>query len=143
MNLIFYFCCGLLQVISYLTGYTYLEVSMVVNIYLQGLMCIIATVPSLFYLKHAVPSQRFVCLGNFVINSMVIGMVFLRYHNMTLDAAGNLCISDLNKLADMLEMSYIQVNLLIFIFVFLADLFISRVIFENISNHNKRVMVTF
>lgn len=130
-----------MQAISYLTGFTYMQVCMVGNIYVQGGLCVLAAMIPLFYIRHLNPSLRLVNIMNFCANALVIGAVFMHYHGMNLDDAGYLCVRDLKSIASVLGMTYIQLNVLIFIYLFCIDLFISRLLLELALKRGRRVMV--
>lgn len=129
MNSIFSLCVQLLERLAKVFHTSYTSISVVFNIYLQGIVLLI---PAIWvFSKLAIKmfvlglSMKLLCLLVFVILQIVMILIaFIRYRP-PLYKAFNCCVSDLQNIAGRINLSYQMVNVIIFIVAYLACLWLN------------------
>lgn len=145
MKELFALLCGLLYIIGYPFGLTYEETSIYICIYLWPIICCISTIPILILsiiniVKH--PIKGIICT---IISAMYSYyyywytlLIIDRYNIHNKNSFMN-CMIDLKVLAERLNVSYEELNLFIYIVLFIGILlfnFILYRIFKFILNKN-------
>ena len=120
-------CCCLLYGVGFIIGLTYKEICVIVNIYLQAFVCLLSAL-----------WVTWICIRNYRLSKtngrmllMLLGILYgiayiaafvwlCSHYAMPLDDAFNLCYQELMSLAETYKTTYIIVNFLIFILLFLV-----------------------
>ena len=125
-----------------MTGLSYLEFTVLGNIYLQALL------PTVFALPALWVSVRSLRRGHqhkylplilsgiwFVLNLSMTIAVWSHYIHLTLEEAGRLNVGELKALSGNTWSGYVTVNILIFFVAFLIDAIISWLLYRYAKNH--------
>lgn len=138
-------CCAIMCEMTIMSGLSYLEFTVLGNIYLQSLL------PTLFALPALWASAR--SLGReyqhkylplllsgiwFVLNLSMTIAVWSHYIHLTLEEAGRLCVGELKDLSGHTWSGYVTVNILIFFVAFLIDAIISWLLYRYAKHHLQR-----
>lgn len=127
-------CCGIMAYFAYILELTYKESCVLGNIYLQASICLVAAVaPVLVCLRKWSDSNSFLKLAVSVINLSIHGILFLmicKHYWIPLESAFNLCYRELVHLASVTGSTYIIVNLVIFVILFVGDLILNSVLYR-------------
>lgn len=127
-------CCGIMAYFAYVLELTYKEFCVLGNIYLQAAICLIAAIaPVLVSVrtqknKPAI-AKLIVSLVNFSIHG-VLFFVICKHYWMPLDPAFDLCYKELMQLASTTGTTYIFVNLVIFVILFVGDLIFNSILYK-------------
>ena len=128
MEIIFYLCCGLIRVVSYLTGYSYEEVNTFLFIYLQPAILMVSgwliTVFAIKYYSHST-FNKFALLISPVYNlafTIVVAAIWKHYLQFNMQAACERAYIDLDTLGRITGLGYVNINILLFIVLFLLIL---------------------
>lgn len=127
-------CCGIMAYFAYVLELTYKEFCVLGNIYLQASICMIAAIaPVLVCLRKVSETKSFLKLLVSSINFLVHGVLFLiicKHYWMPLDPAYDLCYRELVHLASVTGSTYIIVNLVIFVILFVGDLLFNSFLYK-------------
>lgn len=127
-------CCGIMAYFAYVLELTYKEFCVLGNIYLQAAICLISAIaPVLVSVrtqknKPAI-AKLIVSLVNFSIHG-VLFFVICKHYWMPLDPAFDLCYKELMQLASTTGTTYIFVNLVIFVILFVGDLIFNSILYK-------------
>lgn len=127
-------CCGIMAYFAYVLELTYKEFCVLGNIYLQAAICLIAAIaPVMVCLRKKSDTSSFLKLSVSLTNLIVHGVLFLiicKHYWMPLDPAFDLCYRELVHLASITGSTYIIVNLVIFVMLFVGDLILNSVLYK-------------
>lgn len=123
-------CCGVMAYFAWLLGLTYQEFCVIGNIYMQGAICLLAALaPLLLCLRtKQAPWKWLLSGGNALLHLVVISLFFSHYW-MPLERAFDLCVQDLNKIGALFGSSYVMVNIIIFVILFVVDLALNALLY--------------
>lgn len=126
-------CCGVMAYFAYVLELTYKEFCVLGNIYLQAAVCLIAAIaPVLVCLRKKSGTGSMIKLIVALCNFFAHGALFLivcRHYWMPLAPAFDLCYRELVQLASATDSTYIIVNLVIFVILFVADLILNSFLY--------------
>lgn len=127
-------CCGVMAYFAYVLELTYKEFCVLGNIYLQAAICLIAAVaPVMVCLRKISDTGSYLKLAVSLINFVIHGILFLiicKHYRMPLEPAFDLCYRELVHLASVTGSTYIVVNLVIFVILFVGDLIFNSVLYK-------------
>lgn len=123
-------CCGVMAYFAWLLGLTYQEFCVIGNIYLQGAICLLAALaPLLLCIRtKQAPWKWLLSGGNALLHLVVISLFFSHYW-MPLERAFDLCVQDLNRIGALFGSSYVMVNIIIFVILFVVDLALNALLY--------------
>lgn len=141
METLFRFCCGVMEVVAVLSGYTYEEVNSITFLYLQPtLLTFTAALPMLLMIyklwRQRTP-KRFALTAATVLWFLPFAFGTLklwRHYDMSLQSACELAYKDLAWLGDVTGLGYQAVNLLLFIVAFLFFFLLNIFLFTLLRN---------
>ena len=122
MNYFFRICVWFLDLLSNIFHITYQQISVYINLYLQGGALVISTIPVLVI---AVVHRNLFGIVISTLNVLlyVLGVAWMMVHYRlprNIVFAFNQCVNDLLYLAKEWHISYQQVNIVIFVLIFLV-----------------------
>lgn len=122
---LFHICVNFLNWLGKTTGLTYVEISVVFNLWVQGgLLVISALVPFIVALvRYGNKTANLACVfltGAFLIFYTVVLCWIFAHYGTSMKYAFDLCVNDLLHLAKVFHTSYYVVNIVIFIIGWLA-----------------------
>ena len=123
-------CCGVMAYFAWLLGLTYQEFCVIGNIYMQGAICLLAALaPLLLCIRtKQAPWEWLLSGGNALLHLVIISLFFGHYW-MPLERAFDLCVQDLNRLGALFGSSYVMVNIIIFVILFVVDLALNALLY--------------
>ena len=123
-------CCGVMAYFAWLLGLTYQEFCVIGNIYMQGAICLLAALaPLLFCIRtKQAPWKWLLSEGNALLHLVIISLFFGHYW-MPLERAFDLCVQDLNRIGALFGSSYVMVNIIIFVILFVVDLALNALLY--------------
>ena len=140
LGLLFRLCCGIITAISYVTGYSYEEVNTFLFIYLEPFILLVTGCMITYYgIKYRKSIVNKIILGLSIIYNtvfiVIIGSIWRFYSQFDMQTACERAYIDLDTLGRITGLGYVNVNLFLFIVLFLAILFfhIFVIIFQKIS----------
>jgi len=129
--------CGLLYLVGYPFGWTYQETSIYMCIYLWPIICCISVLPIICQTVLLLLKTRRWWSPIPVLFSFVYLFYYVFYTNIAIERYGinvpnafNKCMVDITFIAQQTGMSYAEVNILIYIVLFLGILLINFAIFK-------------
>lgn len=123
-------CCGVMAYIAWLLGLTYQEFCVIGNIYLQGAICLLAALaPLLLCIRTKQAPWKWLLSGGNALLHLVIISLFFGHYWMPLERAFDLCVQDLNRLGALFGSSYVMVNIIIFVILFVVDLALNALLY--------------
>lgn len=130
---LFHVCVNFLDWLGRTTGLTYVEISVVFNLWVQGsLLVISALIPFIVALVHHVNNAEnltwVILTGVLVLFYTTVFCWILVHYGTSFKYAFNLCVNDLFYLANLFHTSYYVVNIVIFIVGWLAAVGINMLI---------------
>lgn len=125
----FTLCCLFLLGLGKLTGLTYNQISVVVNLWAQGaVLALSALAPCVAWgvvcwgMWDVLHVLVFITLLTYGAVYVVAFVLMLKHYHLPFDDAFRLCMNELQAGADRLGISYMTINLLIFVVGYLAVL---------------------
>ena len=138
---IFMGLCGLLYVLGLLFGWNYQETSVYVCIYLWPILCILSTLPIIYYniKKIVVKGKGYIALlFSFLYNYsyIIVFTCVLQHYSLietpigknSINIVFNQCYQDLIQIASTCNTTYEIVNLVIYVLLFLIIMFVNTLI---------------
>ena len=124
-------CCGIMAYFAWVLDLTYKEICVIGNIFIQAGLCLMAaTAPLLLCLRTRKSIGKTVfCAINSTIHAVVFFAICMHYW-MPLGDGFDLCYKELNQLAGFTGLSYVMVNIVIFVILFIGDLVVNSVIYQ-------------
>ena len=134
MGLIFQLCVGFLQVLANILGITYQEISVIFNIYLQGVVLFAFALWLMIKMCLNIHVNGWSwtngCSLTFALGQIVFVIIGVLRYLPPLNDSFYRCVHDLEDLAAITHTSYVFVNLIIFIVFYLVaigiDYFVGR-----------------
>lgn len=127
-------CCGIMAYFAYVLELTYKEFCVLGNIYLQTAICLIAAIaPVMVCLRKIPDTNSYLKLAVSSLNLIIHGILFIiicNHYWMPLDPAFDLCYRELVNLASITGSTYIIVNLVVFVILFVGDLIFNSLLFK-------------
>lgn len=134
----FSLCCAIMAYFAYVLQLTYKEFCVLGNIYLQAAICMMsALAPLVMCLRQNVKRFNMSKTLFVVANTIIHGILFIiicKHYWMPLEDGFNLCFKELNQLASMTHTSYVFVNIVIFVILFVGDLIFNSVLYKIVQN---------
>ncbi len=119
-------CCGILYIIGKGLGFTYQEICVIVNIYLESGLCLLSALWVTWTLSKRYLYQKTIGSGILMIAGIIYGLAYIggfllicHHYAMPMNDAFDLCYSELIDLANDYHTTYNNVNYAIFILLFL------------------------
>ena len=135
-------CCAIMCEMTIMTGLTYLEFTVLENIYLHSLLPTVFALPALCVSVRSLRKERqhnnlslLVSGAWFVLNLCMTIVVWTHYIHLPLIDAGRQCIGELKDMSGHTWSGYVTVNILIFVVAFLVDAIISWLIYRYAKHH--------
>lgn len=143
MDWLFDMCSKFLSSLGGLLGFSYKEISVIFNIYIQGGILVLSSIAPFFALIKMVRTKAFIGKGLHLLSSLIYGitccalffLVCVRY-KFPLTEAFDRCVLDLNILSNFLHVSYKAVNILIFIILWGIAIAWNLIVTKLILNEN-------
>ena len=134
-------CAAFLLLIGKLFGFTYKEISVIFNLWIQGAVLMISgLLPSIAQLIVLINSPS-VIYGIFLLCYLIYASIYivgfialLKHYNLPYNDAFDLSANDLVWIASKWHISYHAVNLVIFVFWWLSIVFLNIYLFYDIIN---------
>ena len=125
-------CAAFLLLIGKLFGFSYKEISVIFNLWIQGAVLMISGLLPSVAQTVAIINEPSLTNGIFLVclliyaSIYVVGfIVLLKHYNLPYNDAFDLCVNDLVWIADKWQISYHAVNLVIFVLWWLAIVFVN------------------
>ena len=138
-------CCAIMCEMTIMSGLSYLEFTVLGNIYLQSLLPTLFALPTLWVSVRSLGREHqhkylpLLLSGIwFVLNLSMTIAVWSHYIHHTLEEAGRLCVGELKDLSGHTWSGYVTVNILIFFVAFLIDAIISWLLYRYAKHHLQR-----
>ena len=135
-------CCAIMCELALVTGFSYMDFTVLGNIYLQSLLPTVFALPALWVsirLLRKGHQHKYLTLllsgAWFVLNLLMTIAVWSHYIHLTLDEACSLCVGELKAISGNTWSGYVVINILIFVIVFLADAIISWLLYRFAKYH--------
>lgn len=123
-------CCGVMAYFAWLLGLTYQEFCVIGNIYMQGAICLLAALaPLLLCIRTKQAPWKWLLSGGNALLHLVIISLFFGHYWMPLESAFDLCVQDLNHIGALFDSSYVMVNIIIFVILFVVDLALNALLY--------------
>lgn len=123
-------CCGVMAYFAWLLGLTYQEFCVIGNIYMQGAICLLAALaPLLLCIRTKQAPWKWLLSGGNALLHLVIILLFFGHYWMPLERAFDLCVQDLNRIGALFGSSYVMVNIIIFVILFVVDLALNALLY--------------
>lgn len=120
-------CCGSLYVLGVLLGFTYKEICVIVNIYLEAAVCLLSALWVTLICIKSFHSQKTWGRMILMLLGIVYGLIYViaflwlcHHYAMPMSDAFDLCYRELLDLAKSYHTTYNNVNYVIFILFFLV-----------------------
>ncbi len=134
---LFAMCCAIMCEMTIMTGLTYLEFTVLENIYLHSLLPTVFALPALYVCVRSLRrghqhSYLSLLLSGtwFVLNLLMTVVIWQHYIHLPLEGAGRLCVGELKAMSGNTWSGYVTVNILIFVIAFLIDIIISWLLYR-------------
>lgn len=131
-SLPFNLCVGFLMLLGKVSGLTYMQISVVFNLWVQGialvLSAILPAVLSLYMLCSGFSVMKLLLFCLLVVHVLIYVWAFylmLKRYHLPFNHAFVRCVHDLRELAKYFHTTYEMVNLLIFVVAFLFFMFLN------------------
>ena len=125
-------CAAFLLLIGKLFGFSYKEISVIFNLWIQGAVLMISGLLPSVAQTVAIINEPSLTNGMFLFffliyaSIYVVGfIVLLKHYNLPYNDAFDLCVNDLLWIADKWHISYHAVNLVIFVLWWLSIVFVN------------------
>lgn len=120
-------CCGLLYWTGRFLGFTYKEICVIVNIYLEAGLCLLSALWVTWTTIKSFTQQKTLSSGIIMATGSVYSLAYIKgymwlcqHYAMPMNDAFNLCYRELIQLAKDYHTTYNNVNYVIFILLFLV-----------------------
>ena len=120
-------CCGILYLTGKCLGFTYKEICVIVNIYLEAGLCLLSALWVSWTAIKCFIHRKTLASGLLMATGIVYGLVYIggflwicQHYAMPLNDAFDLCYHELIQLAKDYHTTYNNVNYVIFILLFLV-----------------------
>lgn len=120
-------CCGLIYVVGLAFGFTYKQICVIVNIYLEAGLCLLSALWVTWTSIKRFVHEKTGCNGIIMTSGIMYGLAYLvgfylicQHYAMPMENAFDLCYRELLHLAKCYHTTYNIVNYVIFILLFLV-----------------------
>ena len=120
-------CCGILYMSGKILGFTYKEICVIVNIYLEASLCLLSALWITWttikgFIRHKTIGSSVLMATGFIYGIAYIGgfLWLCQHYAMPMNDAFDLCYRELIQLAKEYHTTYNNVNYAIFILLFLV-----------------------
>ncbi len=120
-------CCGILYMTGKILGFTYKEICVIVNIYLEAGLCLLSALWVTWTAIKGFIHQKTIGSGFLMSSGIVYGFAYIggfmwlcQHYAMPMNEAFDLCYRELIQLANDYHTTYNNVNYVIFILLFLV-----------------------
>ena len=120
-------CCGILYITGRCLGFTYKEICVIVNIYLEAGLCLLSALWVTWTAIKGFIHRKTLASGLLMATGIVYGLAYIgvflwicQHYAMPMNDAFDLCYNELIQLAIDYHTTYNNVNYAIFILLFLA-----------------------
>ncbi len=120
-------CCGVVYATGVAFGFTYKEICVIVNIYMESALCLLSALWVTWVAIERFCHRKTTGNGWLMTAGIIYGLVYLvgfllicRHYAMPLSDAFNLCYHELVQLAEDYNTTYINMNFVVFILFFLV-----------------------
>lgn len=138
MEIIFQFLCGLLYCIGYIFGLSYVDISIIICIYLCPIICIIvAFFASCYTFKQTNICNRILFSINTSLLLLYINISDMFWKHYQVNDPFTLCMNDLKTIANHMNITYEEVNLQIYCVLFFGIILFHLVIIPIFSKFLK------
>ena len=137
--IIFYVCCGIMQVAAWIFGVSYEVANSVCFIYLEpALLTLTATIAACCIARKLKPHILWVPLAIIYLIPYYVGCyaIWSHYYPLGLDGACRLAYKDLEALGNLTGVGYIAINLFLFILLFVGLMALNIMIMVRAYRHN-------
>lgn len=127
-------CCGIMAYFAWVLDLTYKEFCVLGNIYLQAGLCLVSALAPLMLClrtRKGILKTAF-CVINAMLHAAVFYVISVHYW-MPLEDGFDLCYRELNQMAAFTGTSYVMVNIIIFVIIFVADIIVNAVIYQSVK----------
>ncbi len=130
MYILFRICCGIIYVISLVTGLTYEEVNTVLFIYAEPAIVVLTSLAvsliSLIYIRRSWLHKLVfvISIPYNMVALLCVKILWMYYSEYTLQTACEQAYKDLELLGQQTGVGYVNINLFLFIVLFLFLLFV-------------------
>ena len=135
MEWLFDLCCKIMSAIGEFLGFSYKEICVIGNIYVQGgLLLLSAWLPAIALIFHKQTSHRkklYLAVGYGVICSILFILICVRY-SFPITEGFDVCVNDLRWLARTLGTTYQVVNIYIFVIGWLISVGLNSLVISKI-----------
>lgn len=139
---VFMICVVFLRILGRLTGLSYKQISVCINLYLQGVLLMISGImpfvamginlcKSGITITNTLLLLLFMSYGSIYVISYVL---MCKHYSGNMDIAFDKCVNDLFIVVDYWKISYYMVNIVIFIIWWLTIIFVNAYLAFEITN---------
>ena len=131
-------CCGIMGYFAWMLDLTYKQFCVIGNIYIQATILLVSSLAPLCLCirTNRKRGQTALCSLNAFIHLAIFVIIAVHYW-MPLEKGFDLCYAELNRCAAMWHTTYVTVNLVIFVFLFVADLIFNNALYRMIVNKQR------
>jgi len=139
--IVFYICCGIMQVAAWTFGVSYEVANSVCFIYLEpAIITLTATITAAYVMYKMRPRILWIPLSIIYLIPYYLScfVIWSRYYPLGLDGACRLAYKDLEVLGNVTGVGYIAINLFLFIVLFLGLMALNMLIIRLAYKHNSQ-----
>lgn len=127
----FVLCCGVMAYFAWLLELTYKEFCVIGNIYIQAGVCLMASLaPLILCLRKKRGGTKTAFSLLLALLHLVCFVAACSHYWLPLENSFDLCFKELNQLANATGTTYVFVNIVIFVVIFLLDLVLNSVVYR-------------
>lgn len=127
----FMVCCGVMAYFAWLLDLTYKEFCVIGNIYIQAGVCLLSSLaPLLFCLRTKSGGTKTALSALLALLHVALFVVIGAHYWMPLENGFDLCFKELNQLAATTGTTYVFVNIVIFVLLFILDLVLNSLVYR-------------
>lgn len=141
---LFNLLCGFLYLIGIPFGWSYQDTSIYVCIYLWPILCCLSTLPILYISVLTIRKHKIVGMILMLLSGMY-SFYYVFYTNFIINRYGfgvpnafNKCMIDLKFIAEQTRLSYAEINIFIYVVLFLGIISFNYLIFRGIRTYRAR-----
>lgn len=127
----FMVCCGVMAYLAWLLDLTYKEFCVIGNIYVQAGICFLSSLaPLIFCLRTKSRGAKTALSAVVALLHAALFVVIGAHYWMPLEKGFDLCFNELNQLAETTGTTYVFVNIVIFVILFILDLVLNSLVYR-------------
>ena len=141
---LFNLLCGFLYLIGIPFGWSYQDTSIYVCIYLWPILCCLSTLPILYISVLTIRKHKIVGMILMLLSGMY-SFYYVFYTHFIISRYGfgvpnafNKCMIDLKFIAEQTRLSYAEINIFIYVVLFLGIISFNYLIFRGIRTYRAR-----